>query len=160
MATGLPTNIYSGGAVVLNTQPLATMYQQYAAHRQAKEDALDNYFRDLGKNITPAGMRSQDVPGLTQKTNQWQQFYQQNKSAILNPRLDNGKAYSEYMSRYQDQLAYIQQSKDALKTTDELNKTRLNPQTSFILDDPTIIDQIHQHDLPIGDPNRKEINLA
>lgn len=160
MATTLPSNVYSGGAVTFNTQPLATMYLQFAAQRKAKEDALDNYFRDLNKNVTPAGMRSQDIPGLTKKTNEWQQFYQQNKSAILNPRLDNGKAYSEYMGRYQDQLAHIQQSKDALKTIDELNKTRLNPQTSFILDDPTIIDQIHQHDLPIGDPNRRDINLA
>lgn len=160
MATTLPSDIYSGGAVVLNTQPLASMYQQFVLQRKAKEDTLDNYFRDLGKNITPAGMRNQDVAGLTQKTNEWQTFYQQNKSAILNPRIDNGKAYSEYMGRYQDQLAHIQQSKDALKATDELNKTRLNPQTSFILDDPTIIDQIKLHDLPIGDQGRKAINIS
>lgn len=160
MAINYNINPYSAGAVVIDQRPMMQMFQQEMLRKQARMDAMDNYFRDLSKNITPAGMRSQDVPGLTKKTNDWQQFYQQNKSSILNPRLDNGKAYSEYMSRYQDMLGHIQQSKDALKTTDELNKVRLNPQSSFILDDPTIIDQIHKHDLPLGDPNRKELNLA
>lgn len=160
MAINYNINPYSAGAIVIDQRPLMQMFQQQMLHRQAREESLDNYFRDLSKNITPAGMRNQDVPSLTKKTNDWQQFYQQNKSAILNPRLDNGKSYSEYMGRYQDMLGHIQQSKDALKTTDELNKVRLNPQSSYILDDPTIIDQIHQHDLPIGDPNRKELNIA
>lgn len=159
MATGLPSNIYSGGAVVLNTQPLATMYQQYAAHRQAKEDALDNYFRDLGKNITPGGMRSQDVEGLLKRTNESRQYYIQNKQAILHPELDNGKAYNEYMGRNQDQLAYIDRSKNRLKTTDEVGKIKLDPSKSWVLDDPEFMHQFSNHDLPLDDPNSKELNL-
>lgn len=160
MAVNYNINPYGAGAVVLDQRPYLQFYQQQLARREAKEAALDNYFRDLGKNITPAGMRSQDVAGLTQKTNEWRRFYAQNKDAISNPRIDNGKAYTEYMSRYQDQLAHIEQSKRALKTTDELNKTRLNPNTTYILDDPGIIEKIQFHDLPIGDPKRKDIDIA
>src|SRR5690606_2592588 len=100
----IPSGLYSEGAVVFDTQPFANLYNQFIARKQAKDEALDNYFRDFGKNITPAGMRNQDIPVLTSKNNEWRQFYQQNKNAIMNPRLDGGKAYSEYMSRYQDQL--------------------------------------------------------
>ncbi len=160
MAINYNINPYLAGNVVIDQRPFVQFFQQQMAQRQAKQDALDNYFRDMGKNITPAGMRSQDVRGLTQKTNEWRQFYAQNKNAIVNPRIDNGKAYTEYMGRYQDQLAHIEQSKRALKTTDELNKTRLNPQTSFILDDPTIVDKIKLHDLPIGDQRRQDIDIA
>lgn len=156
----LPPALYNEGAAIFDSRPYLQFYQQQLARKQAKEDALDNYFRDLGKNVTPTGMRNQDIPNLTAKTNEWRQFYAQNKDRITNPRLDGGKAYSEYMSRYQDQLAHIEQSKRALKTTDELNKTRLNPQTSFILDDPNIVDKIKSHDLPIGDQNRQDIDIA
>lgn len=153
-------NPWAVGAVVLDQRPYLQFFQQQMAQRQAKETALDNYFRDLGKNVTPAGMRAQDVDGLTKKTNEWRQFYSQNKDAISNPRVDNGKAYTEYMARYQDQLAHIEQSKRALKTTDELNKTRLSPNSSYILDDPGIIDKIQLHDKPIGDPTRQDIDIA
>lgn len=160
MAVNNNINPYGGGAVVFDNRPFLQFYQQQLAQRQAKEAALDNYFRDLGKNVTPAGMRSQDVEGLTKKTNEWRQFYSQNKDAISNPRVDGGKAYTEYMARYQDQLAHIEQSKRALKTTDELNKTRLNPQSSYILDDPGIVEKIQVHDLPLGDPRRQDLDIA
>lgn len=154
------TNPWSAGAVVFDQRPFLAFYERQAARQQAKEDALDNYFRDLGKNVTSAGMRSQDVPVLLQKNKEWQNFYGQNKAAILNPKLDNGKAYSEYMNRYQDQLGAINESKGALKSMDEIGKMKLNPQMSYVFDDPNFMNEIQQHELPIGDPNRKGINLA
>jgi hypothetical protein len=153
-------NPYAGGAVVFNEQPWLSYYERQMARQQAKSDAMDNYFRDLNKNITSAGMRSQDVPGLLQKNNDWQQFYAQNKAAITNPKLDGGRAYTQYQAMYQDQLGHINESKEALKTMDEIGKLRLNPQTSYVADDPNFFDQVHKHDLPIGDPNRQSINLA
>jgi hypothetical protein len=159
MAINQNINPYQVGAVVVDNKPFLQFYQQQLAQRQAKESALDNYFRDLGKNITPSGMRNQDVEGLTKRTNEWRQFYSQNKDAILNPRADGGKAYTEYMSRFQDQLGYIDRSKNRLKTTDELGKLKLDPNRSYMLDDPTLIDKMHAHDLPLDDPTGKDLNL-
>lgn len=153
-------NPWSAGAVVFDNKPWLAFYERQSVRQQAKEDALDSYFRDLGKNVTSAGMRSQDVPVLLQKTKDWQNFYGQNKAAILNPKLDNGKAYSEYMTRYQDQLGTINESKAALKSMDEIGKMKLNPQMSYVFDDPNFMNEIKQHELPVGDPNRKGINLA
>jgi len=153
-------NPYAAGAVVFDQRPYMAFYERQAAKKQAKEDALDNYFRDLGKNVTSAGMRSQDVPVLLKKNKDWQDFYAQNKSAIVNPKLDNGKAYSEYMSRYQDQMGTVAQSKEALKSMDEIGKMKLNPQMSYVFDDPHFMDQVQKHELPINDPNREGINLA
>ena len=65
------TNPWSAGAVVFDQRPFLAFYERQAARQQAKEDALDNYFRDLGKNVTSAGMRSQDVPVLLQKNKEW-----------------------------------------------------------------------------------------
>jgi len=153
-------NPYSAGAVVFNQQPWEAFYERQAAKKQAKEDALDNYFRNLGNDITSAGMRSQDVPQLLQKQQEWRNAYAQNKAAILNPKLDNGKSYTDYMRLLNEQRALINESKDAHKSMDEIGKMKLNPQMSYVFEDPTFMDQIKKHDLPIGNPNRVGINLA
>jgi hypothetical protein len=160
MAVNNNINPYQVGAVTIDNRPYLQFMQQQIAQRQAKEATLDNYYRDLGKNVTPAGMRSQDVEGLTKKTNEWRDYYAKNRDAIVNPKIDNGKAYTEYMGRYQDQLAHINTSKNELKIDEEFGKIKLDPNKSFILDDPTIIDKFQKHTLPLGDPNRQSLNLA
>lgn len=159
MATTGYINPWSAGAVVFNTQPYAAFYERQMLRQQAKQDALENYFKDLGKNVTSAGMRSQDVPVLLQKNKDWQQFYMQNKAAILNPKLDNGQAYSQYMSGYQDQLGLTSESKNEAKKDQDLSKLRFNPEAKHIFDDPKFIEDKELDDLPIGDPRRKRFDL-
>jgi hypothetical protein len=105
-------------------------------------------------------MRSQDVPTLLKKQQESQQYYFQNKDNILHPAKDNGAAYTEYQSRHQDMLGLINESKEAAKAMSEIGKAKLNPQTSYMFEDPTFMDQLKLHELPIGDPNRRGINLA
>lgn len=153
------TNPWAAGAVTFNTQPYAAFYERQMLRKQAKEDALENYFKDLGKNVTSAGMRVQDVPVLMQKQKDWQQFYLQNKAAILNPKLDNGDAYSRYMSGFQDQLALTSESKSEAKKDQELARLRFNPEAKHIFDDPNFIKDKELDNLPIGDPKRKRFDL-
>lgn len=160
MATSYSPNPWAAGAVVFNPQPWEAFYERQAAKKQAKEDALNAYFKDLNKNITSAGMRSQDVPQLLQKNQEWQDLYSQNKAAILNPKLDNGKAYSDYTRLYQEQQALVNESKEAHKSMDEIGKMKLNPKMSYVFEDPTFMDQVKKHELPIGHPDRVGINLA
>jgi len=159
MANNPLGGLYTGGAVTVSSQPIANMYQQFVQRKMAQDDALENYFRDYGKNINPAGMRQQDVPGLLEKQNEWGQFYQKNKAAIKNPRLDNGTALTEYQSRYHDQLAYIDKSKERVDVRKQMGQARLNPNLSYVFDDPEIVKQIEQDDLPLNDPNHKPIDI-
>lgn len=158
MANRFPTGIYTEGAVTFDTQPYVNFYTQMQLRKQAKEEALDNYFRDFGKNITPTGMRNQDIPVLTQKNNEWRQFYQQHKAAILNPRMDGGKAYAEYMSRYQDQLGTVQQSKSLADVTKQLGQLRADPKKAELLTEEAL-ENMGYHDRPINDPEHRAFNL-
>lgn len=160
MAINENINPWAVGAVVFDQRPAIAFAQQQMARQQAKDSALDNYFKDLNKNITPAGMRSQDVPTLLQKQKDWQQFYVQNKAAIVNPKLDNGQAYSRYMSGYQDQLGLVTESKEAYKQKEQLGKLKFNKDFNHVFDDPHIIRDIELDDLPIGHPQRKALNVA
>lgn len=153
------TGLYTGGAVTLDSSPIADMYHQYSMKNIARDEALDDYFRNLNKSINPAGVRNQDIAGLTQKQNEWQQFYQQNKRAIKNPRMDNGKAFSEYQSRYQDMLNYVQKSKNVTAISEDLAKARLNPNMGYMFEDDDIVNKIAEHDKPLTDPTHRAINV-
>lgn len=153
-------NPWSAGAVTFNTQPWQAFYERQAARQEAKNTALDNYFRDLNKNITASGMRSQDVPTLLKKQQEWQQLGIQNKDRLLNPKLDNGQTLMDYQRRYNEMQGLINESKEAMKSMDAIGKMKLNPQMSYVFDDPHLVKDIESHELPIGDPNRKGINLA
>ena len=150
--------LYSGGSEVFNSQPATQFYLQSMAKKRAKDEALDNYYRDFNKSLNPAGMRNQDIEGWMGKINEWRGFYQQNKEAIKNPRLDNGKAQSEYMARYQDALSDTQRSKNA----GEISKGYVmpvitNPDKRSRLTDLSL-GTIASHDASIYDPNHKELD--
>lgn len=155
----LPSSAYTEGAAVFDTSPLAQMSHQYAMRAMARDEALDDYFNNLNKSINPAGVRNQDIEGLTKKQGEWQQFYMQNKRAIKNPRLDNGKALTEYQSRLQDMKNYIQQSKNATDISADLAKARLDPNKSFMFEDDDVITKIGEHDKPLTDPTHKTLNI-
>jgi hypothetical protein len=160
MAINYSINPYQGGAVVFDQRPYAAFFERQMAKQQAKDEAMNGYFQNLNKNITPAGMRSQDVPMLLKKQQEWNQLAMQNKTALLDPKKDGGQTLGDYQSRYNDMLGYIQQSKDAMKTMDQVGKLRLNSQMSHVAEDPTFMNQIQKHELPIGDPDREGLNLA
>lgn len=158
MPTRIPNGLYSGEAAVFNTQPYVQFYSQHLAQKQAKDEALDKYFSEQYKGLTPTGMRSQDIGGLTAKTGELQDFYQKNKEAIKNPRLDNGKSISEYQSRHQDALGYIAQSKDRAAMTKQLSALRTDPDKADRFTDETIRN-LEVHDLPLNDQGSKAFDL-
>lgn len=154
---GLPSNLYSGGAVVTDSSPYTNYYLQTQQRKQAQDDALFKYFGDLGKNITPAGMHSNDIPDLMQKKNSWQQFNIQNKRAIARPSIDRGRAYQQSMAMYNDMMAHSEESKAKVKELNGLASIYKDPTKKALLTEKTLVD-IHNGELPISDPNYKRID--
>lgn len=128
MATRIPSNLYTEGAVVFNQQPAINLYAQLAARKQARQEALDQYYQNLHKNINPAGMRAQDINGgWSQKAAEWERHFIENKQRISNPKTPEDRAIAvENQQRYQDLLMDIQKSKDAAQQELELGKNRLS----------------------------------
>jgi len=108
MAVRNPAGLYSENQGIFNSTP----YTQYALQKQAKEEALDKYYADLPKTINSAGMRVKDIGGFMNKINGVRDYYQKNRAAIKNPRLDNGKAQSTYQSMNTDASMDVNKSKD------------------------------------------------
>lgn len=161
MADGinLPSNLYTAGAVPLDISPATNVTLGLMAKQQARSEALDNYFRDLTRTTTPDGVRPQDVSGYMKKFNDWQNFHNQNKANIFKPQNDNGASQTEDNQRYQDLMAYTNQSKQEAAKSQKLLEMKIDPKTAYQLNHPDIINSIEAHELPLDNSGHKSINL-
>jgi hypothetical protein len=159
MALHNNSNLYTGGATVVDTSPYTNFAINMDAKRKAKEEALDQYYRSLDKQVNPAGMRTQDIPVLMENENARREYYRQNRGAIMNPRLDGGRAQTEYQNMFQKSLGTVQQSKSAADVYKTLAPVLADPDKRQRMMRSTM-HSIQQHDLPINDPNFKQFNIS
>lgn len=156
--TGIVGNPYSGGNVVLNQTPFANFYVNTLARQQAQRDAFAKSMQEQGKGLTPAGMRGQDVGALMDAKNKWQAHWLQNKDNIQHPDRDNGEAWAENNRLYNEAATVPIKSKEDANVDKALLKLSLDPtRAARISDDARGL--IHQHQLPINDPNHKSLTL-
>lgn len=112
--------IYSGGAVTFNPLPYLQMNQNIIARQQAKQEAVDNYYREMNKGLTPAGMFPNDVNDFTDKVNQWRDYVTQNRNILSNPSAkDYGQTTNQANYLYNDALNHAEVSKQKAKQFDE-----------------------------------------
>lgn len=153
------SNPYGGGGLIFDSTPYTQYHLQRQAHEQAKEEALDKYFRELDTKINTSGVRTQDIPDLIKQQNADRLFYLQNKEAIKKPSLDNGKAYNEYMQRHQSKLAYVNQSKNEGEKYKQMVPIFADPTKRALMTDEALA-ALELHDLPITNPNRKSFDIT
>lgn len=158
MGGGISPALYSGGAVHVNSDAFTNYYLQTKARQQAQDDSLLKYYGDLGKNLTPTGMHSNDVDDLVKMKTDWQNYGMQNKKAIARPSLDGGKAYQSFMSKYNDMQGLIAQSKDKVKNLASLHPVVMDPNKRSRLTQSTL-DDISAAELPVRHPGYKPIDF-
>ena len=145
-------NIYSAEAVIFDNKGLFDLQQKLAAKKAAKEEALNKYFTDLQGKINTAGVRTKDLridssnpasPGILTDIENWQKNWLSNKESISK----GGLAQQEHLNRFNEIVRRIQQSKDRVKTLEEVSK--LKQQGKINEEDFLTIDKI---DASIYDP--------
>lgn len=159
MAVHNPAGLYSENQGVFNSTPFTQFAIQQEAKRVARDEALDKYYQGLPKSINSAGLRNQDTGGFIDKINGIRDFYAKNRDAIKNPRLDRGKAQAEYQARNTDASMYVNQSKAEELKKAPLVKILANPDMRDRVMDSDL-QRLHQHDLPLNDPNRKSFDFG
>lgn len=158
MAVHNDPRLYSGGALVLNSQPETNFYAQLLAKQQAKRDALDQYYQKTIQDTTPAGMRNKDVVGgWSKKLNDWQTFAMnpENRKYMLNPRLDGYKTVTRFNAMHQDLLADAAKSKQELGDEKMMNQLRVSGKWNPTDED---MDIAHRKGLSIYDNGRFDQN--
>lgn len=111
-----PANLYNGGAVVFNQSPHTALLMNLMAKKQAEEQALEKYYRDFDKQITPEGMDNRYVAKLKQNEAERSKFFKQNRAKLLNPKLDvDGSAQTGFNQLFQGSLGIVNEGKEVAK---------------------------------------------
>ncbi|HRP30445.1 MAG TPA: hypothetical protein PKV73_01070 [Agriterribacter sp.] len=141
--------LYSGGSERVNTQPHVALYAQLKAREQAKNEAFDEYLRNVNKEINPAGMRNQEREVFEEKLRQWQDFGMKNRDALRNPRKDNGMASMQFQAAYQDLKNIISESKTREEGKKQIIPKMLDPEWMERVDDDILRSELQVQDAPI-----------
>ena len=163
------SRLYTGGDVAFDNKPHWGLYFQQLAREQAKNDAFDDYIRNLNKNVNPAGLRNQDRPVFEEKLKQWQDDGIKNRANLQNPRKDQGAASMKFQSGYQELLNFINESKQEEEKKKPLVEIITTPDKRDRLSED-VIPQVAAHDQPlyikdetgqfVRNPNRKSFDVT
>ncbi len=155
----LPSNNPYGSGVIFDSSPYTQYQLAQKAKEDAKDEALDKYFKNIDSKINPAGMRTQEIPVLLQQQNADRKFYLDNKDKIKNPALDNGTAYNEYMGRNQAKMAFVEGSKRKADIYKQAVPIFADPTKRALMGDEAIA-ALESHDLPMNDPRHQEFDVT
>jgi len=112
------------------------------AERQAKEEALNQYFTDLQGKINTAGVRVQDLDseygGINKDIEGWRQSWLANKDEIKR----GGLAQQEHLAKYNEILRKIEQSKGRAKSELEIGKAKFEGKYDPTEDDLGVLNNI------------------
>lgn len=160
MAIKNDPRIYSEFSSVLNSQPQVNFYAQLLARKQAKEDALDEYYRKLPSSINDAGMRDQERPLLNKQVDEAMKFWMQNREEMRNPKLDNGRSQLEFEQRIRGAKQTVDESKQLGKKGLDLGMMRVKGENPHIWKSKDIIERLRKLELPLNDPEHEDFDLA
>lgn len=161
MAIHIDPRPFSGGAVVFNSQPSVNFYAQLLAKKQAKEEAIANYVRDLNTKVTPAGVRTADLPAWNKKYQEWFDYGKGNMNTITKDPV----ARANYSAWGQNLMNMAQQSKAAELHNKPANDMLFDPKKASQVSDD-FMQGLHQSNLPIWDedgnpnPNYKPLDYS
>ncbi len=148
-------NLFTAGNVNLHS-PYFQYVLQSQAHKQAKDEALDKYYGNLPNTINEQGVRDIDIPVLHQQKDAIQQYYMQNRDAI---KKGNTPEAFNMGKMFREAQGIVQESKNRSNTSNKIAQLRGNPKNDYVFRDPTLIDKIQSHDLPVNDPSGKAIDF-
>jgi len=156
MALQNDPRMFTGGAVVFNSNPTVQFQAQQLAKKQAKEEALNKYFDDQLKSINTEGLRQQDLRdvegkgrGILDRIDNLRKTWVENKESILK----GGDARLKIDMELQDIRSQIGQAKAAGTFFNELGKARLDGKYDPDEDEMKILDHVTK---PVYDPNYRK----
>lgn len=149
MAIQNPNNLYTFGAVELNSQPTVNMYAQLMARKQAqeqaKQEAFDEYLRGLNTKLTPTGVRTQDMEAFNHMKDKWVRYGLENKEKLIK---GDVQSQLEFNRLYQEALNIPTWSKEAEEGKKPMAEILTDPNKRSRLSS-NAINAIASHDEPL-----------
>lgn len=137
MAIRNDPRLYTGGAVEFDSTPSVNMYANLLAKKQAKDEALNQFFEKELMDLSPTGVREVHKPGIISELDNLRRKWAENKDKILKNPMDRMN-----FNREMQNVAYnIGKAKEMDKFFLELGKARAEGKYDPDDDDIGIIDK-------------------
>lgn len=126
MALINPSNLYSGGQGILDSNRYVNFIANQEAKKNAIEEASTQYFAKLPEKLNTAGLRQQDLNdpetgrGINKDIEEWENYWMRNKELIKK----GGLPQQEYMAKYRQILGNIDKAKNRAKLELEIGKSK------------------------------------
>lgn len=156
MALQNDPRMFTGGAVVFNSNPTVQFQAQQLAKKQAKEEALNKYFDDQLKSVNTEGLREIDLRdpekkgrGIADRIETWANNWKSNKESILK----GGDAKMKSDMELQDIRRQIAETKAGRTFFGDLGKAKAEGKFDPDEDELKLLDKVS---LPVYDPRSKK----
>lgn len=156
MALQNDPRMFTGGAVVFNSNPAVQFQAQQLAKKQAKEEALNKYFDDQLKSVNTEGLREIDLRdpekkgrGIADRIETWANNWKSNKESILK----GGDAKMKSDMELQDIRRQIAETKAGRTFFGDLGKAKAEGKFDPDEDELKLLDKVS---LPVYDPRSKK----
>jgi hypothetical protein len=156
MALQNPSNLYTAGAVSLNPMPYVNIINQARAKKQAREDAIDQYYRKLPDTLNDKGVRDQDRPVIENYRNKIYEYGIKNKDLL---RKGDGASQLEMEKLFREANAAAERSKNLGKRALERGKMYLSKENRWVVDDDEYMAAEDMESKPINDPAHREMDM-
>lgn len=154
------SNPYGGGAIIFDSTPYVEYYLKEQQKEDAKNEAIDKYYQEEMSKISPAGMRSEDLPVFTDRYNQLKKLWIENKEAIKNPAKYGFEKAQQYNQLKADLMSMPIESKEEKEKEATVLKLLADPSKRELIDMPTLSEAIRIQKMPIRSEGRQPIDLA
>ncbi len=155
-----PEGLYTGGNVNFSPLPYVQLALQARQRKQAREDAVDQYYQKLPDTINDKGVRDVEIPIINEGKNKIMEFGVKNREALKDPKKDNGAARLALDKMIRDLSGVARLSKNAAQVDLTAGKSLMNKDNQFILNNDEYVADHDLHNLPVTDPRHKTLDLT
>jgi hypothetical protein len=151
MPINIPSNLYSGGRVTVDSTPFVNTVIKDMAAKKATKDALVKSTDALNKNLNYAGVRQQDLKDYTDETGKNYSGIENRATQWYNNAIKGGVDMTEYRNILND----IEKSKQRIKTHNDLTTAALDKKIDPTVDDIHVLSKV---ELPIQYPGSRKVD--
>lgn len=151
MPINIPSNLYSGGRVTMDSTPFVNTVVKDMAAKKAAKDALVKSTDALNKNLNYAGVRQQDLKDYTDETGKTYLGLENRATQWYNNAIKGGADMTEYRNILND----IEKSKQRIKTHNDLTTAALDKKIDPTIDDIHVLSKV---ELPIQYPGSRKVD--
>ena len=136
--------------------PYVNIINQARAKKQAREDAIDQYYRKLPDTLNDKGVRDQDRPAIENYRNKIYEYGIKNKDLL---RKGDGASQLEMEKLFREANAAAERSRNLGKRALERGKMYLSKENRWVVDDDEYMAAEDMESKPINDPAHREMDM-